>query len=92
MSDDNEKPEGLTSGAALEATGGTLTEGALVAAAKTMINQGMTSILKDLYADWGSSYYNVEGAKEELMARIKKLSLCEKVLYGISEDGEHYNE
>jgi len=48
------------------------------------------SALKEIYGGWVRQYYHVEGAKEELLRRIKELPLAEKVMYGISEDGEDY--
>lgn len=57
-----------------------------------MVNSGLSGILKEIYADWGPSYYEVEGAHEELLRLIKELAPVEKALYGISEDGETLNE
>lgn len=45
----------------------------------------LANMLKDLYGF--PEYYEVEGAKEELIRRIKELSKAEKALYGI-EEGE----
>lgn len=57
----------------------------------------VSKALKQAYADYLDSKfshfaYGVPGAKEELLLRIKELSLVEKTLYGISEDGEYLNE
>lgn len=49
----------------------------------------LSGILKDLYSDWLPHYYEVDGAKEELIRRIKTLSKAEQILYGIDvETGE----
>ena len=47
--------------------------------------QNVVNILKELYAR-DEEYYDVEGAKEELIRRIKELPKVEKVLYGINEE------
>jgi hypothetical protein len=55
------------------------------------MSEGITSgaaltILKEIYGNWFTPYYEVEGAKEELIRRIKALNPAEKALYGTSED------
>jgi hypothetical protein len=71
-----------------------LSESSFVDAARYAMQAKMTSLLllKELYADWGPQYYEVEGAHEELLRLIKELAPVEKALYGISEDGENINE
>ncbi len=47
----------------------------------------ISNILKEAYDCWPwNQYYDVEGAKEELIRRIKELAPVEKALYGIEED------
>jgi len=55
------------------------------------MSNAVLDILKELY-DYDTPYYEVDGAEEELLRRIKELAPAEKVLYGISEDGETIHE
>jgi hypothetical protein len=62
-------------------------EKAFVDAVDQAVQSSMVAALKELYAGYfGPPYYAVEGAREELIKRIKALPQVEKVILGVEDE------
>lgn len=86
---DDKKPEAITSGSALRSLETTSTEGLLLDAMKYQMDRDfdlLKKYLRDSLIYEGPRGYLTKAAKDELITRIQELSSVDKAILGIEEE------